>query len=489
MRAGLLLALLLLLLGCGKSVAPPTKESPPPQAIALDAEVDAAGQARLSRDLTIAPGASATLELTSGAPRVLELSTAADGEGLTASFGANESALPVSLPPSTVSGALRLTLRSTATTERRVRVRILVYGAPVPSVTRERSLFWTDANLLDDHGVIGLGRLLAAIAPDHHGGRLFAAWFRRFATTSHSERALQSQLIDGVEATQGKDPTKWDLDRLGFKVTAIHNRIDLGRGAGCGELRISLASTDTKYQPFHLIFLFRQEPLPNDRDLSGVITCLASGRRWAALAALSDEAFRTEAKRLLDETLTADRFVIAESLENMVSPWEWRQWKAVPNPDPASAAALPWVLDNPPLFQQVEVEALNAQGAKREAFLSWVRANAAALDARAVLLPEQFRAPSTRVTQGVPRPTLALDGLGAATAARFPLLRQKLEIIGCAACHTADAEFVQTRPDRTVSPFYEKELKARAVYLDELNAGKYRVAPQGPLQDAPVLPE
>src|SRR5688572_1045743 len=99
-------------------------------------------------------------------------------------------------------------------------------------------------------------------------------------------------------------------------------------------------------------------------------------------------------------------------------------------------------------------------GAARDAFLFWVKANAAALDARTVSFPEKFRAQSIQVSQGMARTPLSLAGLDAEVAAQFPQLRKQIELVGCAACHTADADFVQTKPDRTVSRFYEKELLA-----------------------------
>ena len=70
----------------------------------------------------------------------------------------------------------------------------------------------------------------------------------------------------------------------------------------------------------------------------------------------------------------------------------------------------------------------------------------------------------------------------------FPDLRGNIEIVGCPACHSADAEFVQTRPDRTFSPFYDKELDARAAHLLTAHAGEGADVPFGPLQEAPVLP-
>jgi hypothetical protein len=160
----------------------------------------------------------------------------------------------------------------------------------------------------------------------------------------------------------------------------------------------------------------------------------------------------------------------------------------VPNTNPETREALPFVLDNPPLFQQVDVETLNTPGPLRDRFLTFLSSNAAALDARTLLIPEEFRARSARVTQGVPRTPLSLDGLPPSLTERFPALRQQIEIVGCAACHTADAEFVQTRMDRTFSPFYEKELRARAALLADLAAGRFRSAPFGPLQASPVLP-
>lgn len=359
--------------------------------------------------------------------------------------------------------------------------------SPAPIVI-ERSLVWVDPILVDDPAVAGLRRVMGAMSGHVRAGALFAAWFRRFATTAHSERAFPAQLVDEIAASRGADPAGWDLDAVGFKTTGIHNRIDLGRGVDCGELRVSMSSTVPHIQPLHLIFNFRQVPGAGDIDEPGRVHCRATARRYASLSGLDDASFRREARRLLDEHLVPERFIIAESVENTVSPWEWRQWVLVPNANPETREALPFVLDNPPLFQQVDVETLNTLGPLRERFLTFLSSNAAALDARTLLIPEEFRARSARVTQGVPRTPLSLDGLAPSLTERFPALRQQIEIVGCAACHTADAEFVQTRIDRTFSPFYEKELRARAALLADLAAGRFRSAPFGPLQASPVLP-
>lgn len=355
---------------------------------------------------------------------------------------------------------------------------------PPDDLDEARSLVWTDASLLDDTSVIGLARLMGAAADDGHGGRLFAAWLERFATTAHSERVGPLLLKDEIAATYGDDPSTWDLDALPFKVTGVHNRIDLKSGEHCGELRVSLTSTHATYRPFHLIFLFRQLPQAGDHD--GVsLHCRATARAWIDLSLLVEAEFFTEAQAWLDQGITADAFALAESLEFMTAPWEWRQWVKVPSSSPTPE--LPSVFENPPLFQTVDVPAVNAAGPLRASFLSFVEENAAALDARTALVPEEFRASSARVNDGVPWIPLSLDGVDPAVLSAYPNLRGNLEIVGCPACHTADAEFVQTRDDRTFSPFYEKELDARATSLLLLGQGTEGGVPFGPLQSAPVL--
>lgn len=359
-------------------------------------------------------------------------------------------------------------------------------GLSVPSVVIERSLFWSDGALLDDPQVVSFAKAMATVAPDGHGGKLLSAWFHRFATTPHSERALPEQFLDQVVAAQGADPSRWDLSTLPFKVTGLHSRMDLADlspQGHCGEFRVSVASTDVTLQPFHVLFLFRQPLLPGDtRD--GKVTCEQTARAWADLSTLDGAALNERLKLAFAQAMTRERFLLLETVEFTLAPWEWRQWVKADDP----SGQLPFVLENPPLFQQVDVEGLNAPGPRRDEFLAWVEANAELLDARRQAIPERFRAPSVRVTQGIPRPPLSLDGLDAATLSRLPNLRANVEVVGCAACHTADAEFLQTKADRTVSPFDEKELKARVTHLEAMARGERPVAPFGPLQHNPKLP-
>ncbi|MBL8939956.1 MAG: hypothetical protein JNM69_35720, partial [Archangium sp.] len=183
------------------------------------------------------------------------------------------------------------------------------------------------------------------------------------------------------------------------------------------------------------------------------------------------------------EFLTPQRFLLIETVEQSLSPWEWRQWVKT-----TSTSGLPYVFDNPPLFQQLDIERLNQQGALRSAFLSWLSMNVDAAESRRLAIPELFRPPSIRAASGVPRQPLSLAGLDVQVLAQHPTIRQQLELVGCAACHTTDADFVQTRADRTISPFYAKELDARARHLERLSAGEAPRAPFGPLQPTPVLP-
>jgi hypothetical protein len=456
--------------GGGDPSGAPPSSSPPPAAPAdvvvhLGPAIDADGEGSVAVDLPAGSGRRVIIEL-DGAARVVEVAIGGGAKG--ALDGAASASF---LRPRPIT-APRVTLAIDG--DAPAHVVVFARGAPPPSARRERSLVWTEPRVVDDKSIVGLARVMAAAGDDHHGGRMLDAWFRRFATTAHSERAAPAAFADEIATKQGADPSKWNLDELPFVVTAVHDRIDLFMQGGCGETRVSFASTHPVYAPMHLIFLFRQVPAPDDVAPDGTNHCLGTARRWARLASLDGDAFASAAKKLLDATFVHDRFLLAESVELTVSPWEWRQWKPV-SPD---------VLDNPPLFQTIDTESLNVAGARRDDFLAFVAANAADLDARRVQLPDHFRAPSARVPPSAPREMLSLDGLAAGVAATYPDLRRHIEIIGCPTCHTENAQFVQTTPQRTFSPFYDKELTARAARLDKLNAGDdVPPPPFGPLQD------
>lgn len=358
-------------------------------------------------------------------------------------------------------------------------------AGPFVPVVVQASLFWSDAGVVDDPQVVSFAKLMRLASHDDHGGRLLSEWFHRFATTSHSERALPAQFIDEVARVQGADPSRWDLSRLPFVITGVHNRVDLAAlepGGHCGEFRVSAASTDPTLQPFHMLFLFRQ-PLEADDTVNGRVTCEGTARRWAQLSALTGPALDAALRATFARRLTREHFLLIETVEQSLSPWEWRQWVKAP-----STSGLPYVLENPPLFQQLDLERLNQPGALRSSFFTWLEANADAAATRRAPFPEAFRPPSVRAVAGVPRQPLSLSGLDAQVLTRHPTLRQQLELVGCAACHTTDADFVQTRADRSISPFYAKELEARARHLERLARGEAPPAPFGPLQAMPVLP-
>jgi hypothetical protein len=345
-------------------------------------------------------------------------------------------------------------------------------GAPLPVVTRDRSLAWFDSAILDSD--VSFAKVMSAISTDAHGGGLLDKWFRTFAAGPGAGRATFAQFLDELAVTQGNDPTKWNLATLPFKVTGIHNRVDLASAEAttghCGELRVSIASTHATFSPVHFIFLFRQPPRADDVTPDGVAHCRGTARMWSRLSALDDAAFRAAAKQLLATTLTRERFLLAESVELSLSPWQWRQWAF----DAAGNVT------NPALFQTIDVARVNAPGATRDAFLAAVTTNADAIAARTWPVPAMFR---SAVAEVQPNSKAPLVDLPPALPAALP---RALGMIGCPRCHTDDADFVQTGVDRKPSPFYDKELDARAARLDALGRGELVPPPPfGPLQSLP----
>ena len=455
--------------GCGDDV-PGTPSTSNAYCVHLGEVVDAEGEGSAILDVPLDRGATVTIHL-DGEPRVVEIDAAGGVGSLDgASVEPYDGGTWIRPAPHDLE-TLTFELEpgdGVAT------VTVFARGAPVPDVDRERSLVWIDPGVVDDPTIVGLGRVLAAASDDDHGGVLLDQWFRRFATTSHSERAAPAQLMDELAAQLGADPSTWDLDALPFVVTAVHNRHDLGpRSGGCGELRVSLASTHDIYAPLHLIVLFEQPPRADDIGPDGTAHCLGNARRWARLTGLTDPQFAAEAATVLDEVLARDNFLLAETVELTVSPWELRQWVPVGADE----------LDNPPLFQTIATSALNAPGPLRDQLLSWVADNAEAIDMRTVEIPTTFRAASAQVPPSAPREELDLTGLEPAVVAAYPDLVESLEIVGCPRCHTDAANFVHTTPQRTFSDFYDLELDARAARLDALNRGAIEpVPPFGPLQ-------
>ena len=377
-------------------------------------------------------------------------------------------ASPGWLAPQPTRGELAFTILA----EGAVTLTVWSRGAPAPVPTRERSVAWFDPALLDDPTAISFARVMAAIADDGHGGALLERWFRAFAAGPGAGRAAFAQFLEEVAAAHGADPRAWDLGALPFRVTGVHNRLDLAHGVHCGELRVSIASTHATFSPVHLIVLFRQPAAADDVTPDGAVHCRGTARRWAQLAALDDRAFRAAARDILTTGITRDRFVMAESVELTISPWQWRQWV----PDGAGGLA------NPPLFQTIDVARVNAPGPTRDAFLAIVRENAAAIAARTWDVPGELRGRVAEVQPNQQAPLVDLSPL-AETLATYPDLPRELGLIGCPRCHTDGADFIQTSIERTPSPFYDRELDARTSRLDALAHGGFPPpVPFGPLQ-------
>ncbi|MBA3454567.1 MAG: hypothetical protein H0T42_15870 [Deltaproteobacteria bacterium] len=183
-------------------------------------------------------------------------------------------------------------------------------------------------------------------------------------------------------------------------------------------------------------------------------------------------AFAAEARRVIAEGVTRERFVLAESVELSLSPWQWRQW--APDGDGG--------LVNPRLFQTIDLARVGTPGPVRDAFLAEVSAEAEAIAARRWVVPEAFRA---QVAEVQPNAQAALVDLGplAGVLAQYPDLPRAIGMVGCPRCHTDDADFVHTGIDRKPSPFYDREIDARARRLDAVNAGdEPELARFGPLQ-------
>jgi hypothetical protein len=409
------------------------------------------------REVRIATAAPAVVEAWVAGGEIVDLAAEQLAAGAPAAW----------LVPRPVTDGVSFTIAA----KREVTLQVWSRGDPPPTPRRERSVAWFDAALLDDPSVLSFGRLLAAVAGDAHGGAVLDRWFRAFAAGPGAGRATFTQFLAEVAAMQGADPQGWNLDLLPFRVTGVHNRHDLATGDHCGELRVSVASTHPTFSPVHLIFLFRQRPRQDDLTAAGA-HCRGTARRWAELTRLEPAAFAVHARSLLAETVTHDGFLLAESVELSISPWQWRQWVR----DGSGG------LVNPALFQTVDVARVNAPGPTRDAFLAAVAANADAIAARTWVVPATFRAQVAEVQPNIKAPLVDLSPLDGVLA-RHPELPHALGMIGCPRCHTDDADFVHTAIDRMPSAFYDRELDARTQRLDALARGEWPPTPAfGPLQ-------
>jgi len=433
-----------------------------PIEIDLGAAADADGMAAITRTFTVDGERGVDVRL----DRPLVVEAWADGAAFD---GVTDAQLAAGAPaswrvPQAETGDLALTIVG----DGEVTLSVFGRGAPPPPVDRDRGLAWLDPDLLDDPSVISFGRVMAAIAPDHHGGAMLARWFSAFADGPGAGRAAFAQWRAEIEQTQGTDPTAWDLDLLPMKITGIHDRLDLASATDCGQLRISIASTHPVFAPAHFIFLFRQPARDDDATPDGMVHCRGTARRWARLSELPASDWKAAARELLTTAVTGERFLLAESVELSISPWQWRQWK----PDGAGGFV------NPPLFQTVDTARVNAPGETRDAFLAEIAAHADEVAARTWTVPARFESQVAEVQPNSKASLVDLSGLSLP-----PEVPRAIGMIGCPRCHTDDADFVQTGIDRKPSPFYDRELDARAARLDALATGAFPSSvPFGPLQ-------
>lgn len=364
--------------------------------------------------------------------------------------------------PRPVNGSLEFMIED----EGEVTLKVWARGGKLTPVDRDRSLAWFAPEILDNQ--ISFAQVMAAISPDGNGGAMLDRWFRAFAAGPGVGRATFQQFLDQVAAQQGADPRQWNLNALPFKVTGVHNRVDLAGPDTCGELRVSVASTHPTFAPVHLIFLFRQVPGPEDVTPDFLVHCRGTMRAWSRLSVMSQTTFGAEAQKLIDSGITREKFLLAESVELSLSPWQWRQWQF-------DAAGTP---SNPPLFQTIDVARVGAPGPTRDAFLAAVAANIDDIAVRRWTVPAMFRSAVAEVQPNSKAPLVDLGTLDVPQTTP-----RALGMIGCPRCHTDDADFIQTGADRKPSPFYDKELDARAARLDKLNDGFPAPAPPfGPLQ-------
>lgn len=369
---------------------------------------------------------------------------------------------------------------------------VKVHTRAPPALGGEQSVVLADPALLGDGFLLNLTTVMAYVAEDRHGGLMLAELLKRFATTTHSSRSGPRAFHDWLVSNYGADPSLWALHVLPFKTLSVANRLDLADGIHCGEVWFTFTTTEPAFQPFNLTIAFTQPPRPNDVSPHGTVHCEDTARFWARMDPVDQS---IGLSRLLTKVLDeGGQFVKLQTSEAIGDPrpeWEFREWRKVPNP--GGHPALPAVLDNVPMAQSVDAPRLNAPGADRDAFLAFVDQHAAALDRYQQPIPEQFLALSARAASATSRPVLDLTGLPAPTAAQFPSLRKKIELAGCPACHLADANFQQLRPDGTRSAFYNKELSARLGLVLDVASG---VSPLpnaltvfGPRQPIPVLPQ
>ncbi len=386
-------------------------------------------------------------------------------------------------------------LRVTSERDAELRFYLRSEGELPRSLNSALSLEWpTNHRVVSNKDVVGLGRMMALISAEGHGGPLLAHWLGSFESAEGPSRSGPAALLAHLQSTKGADPALWNLDDLNFTVSSVQNRIDLRDANSCGQLRVVLTSPATGFEDaFQMVFLFQQPPRPLDYTPLGTLHCTSTALVWARLSAAGVQPVTAEdpLTSVLENILQRGNFLRVKTSEKIgaETDYEFREWILALNPDPTATPALRNILVNRPLFQTVDTPRLNTPGPERDAFLAYVGDNAAALHARTALIPQQFLAVAARA-DGVNWTPLDLTGVPQATLDAFPQLRQQIEVVGCTGCHRSRAgtQLIHSRRSGGHSAYLVEELIARTVDLLRLSTGVPQPVPYGPLQANPVLP-
>jgi hypothetical protein len=350
-----------------------------------------------------------------------------------------------------------------------------VERAVTPEVDADVSLLQRDPAILDAPA-FSFANVMTLLAGKQDPSDFVERWLSQLGADVAVADKLAIQRF-GASAFVGELPRrpdgKLDLDRIGFQVTSLVNRIDLAGANDCGEARITYALRQGVADRTNRMTVIVELRQPDDGS-----HCTATARRWIGLSKLKGEALLLGYASLFGPLLDPEHLNQVRTNEFLISserllmrraalptPWELREWHLV----------------NGQLELALSKQAVDPIVATDPAFYDWFKTNRDAIRQKRVVIPEKYLA----VTSSENGSRIGILGVNPMTGPNdfTPeafAAEQSLNMMACAGCHTTETNSVFTHVAERwngtgrakISEFLRRELLTRRNHLVQVGLGR-----------------